>query len=67
MGGFEKSVEAYRATLLPKVATILKTLYDEDIVDEEIILEWGKKVSKKYVKDKELGEQVKSHIEARSL
>ena len=32
--------------------------YDEDVLDEEILLEWGKKVSKKYV-SKELSEQVK--------
>jgi translation initiation factor 5 len=42
-----------------QVPAILKTFYDEDILEEEILLEWGKKVSKKYV-SKELSEQVKS-------
>lgn len=36
MGGFEKTVELHKSALLPKVVTILKTLYDEDIVEEEV-------------------------------
>lgn len=47
MGGFEKTVEMRKDKLLPKVAVILKTLYDTDIVDEEVILEWAKKVRRK--------------------
>ncbi|QQP41091.1 Eukaryotic translation initiation factor 5like, partial [Caligus rogercresseyi] len=49
LGGIEKTIEAGKESLLPKTAHILKALYDEDILDEEVILEWGKKVSKKYV------------------
>ena len=33
-----------RDKLLNKVPVILKTLYDEDVIDEENILEWAKKV-----------------------
>ena len=36
--------DVHKATLLPKVALILKELYDCDIVEEEVLIEWGKKV-----------------------
>lgn len=41
--GFEKLVETYNQ-LLPKAAHILKTLYDNDVLEEESILEWADKV-----------------------
>jgi len=62
MGGIEKSIESHKEALLPKVPHILKSLYDEDILEEEVILEWGKKVSKKYV-SKELSEQIHKKAE----
>merc|ERR1712062_291682 len=62
MGGIEKTIETHKDVLLPKVAHILKSFYDEDIIDEEVILEWGKKVSKKYV-SKELAEQIHKNAE----
>ena len=43
--GFEKLVEAYNGQLLPKAALILKSFYDNDILEEEAILEWANKVS----------------------
>ena len=48
MGGIEKTIETHKDVLLPKVAHILKSFYDEDIIDEEVILEWGKKVKLKF-------------------
>lgn len=42
--GFEKLVETYQEQLLPKAAHILKSLYDNDILEEESILEWADKV-----------------------
>jgi len=57
LGGIEKLIEMKRDLLLPKVAGIFKILYDEDILDEEVIIEWSKKVSKKYV-SKELAEKI---------
>ena len=42
--GFEKLVETYREQLLPKAALILKSFYDNDILEEEAILEWADKV-----------------------
>lgn len=62
LGGFEKTVELHKEGLLPKVAAILKTFYDEDIIDEEVLLDWAKKVSKKYV-TKELSEQIHKKAE----
>lgn len=62
LGGVEKTIEVHKDSLLPKVPRIMKTLYDEDILDEEVILEWGKKVSKKYV-SKELSEQIHKKAE----
>lgn len=49
LGGLEKTVETREAALLPRVPHILKELFEEDVLDEEVILEWAKKVSKKYV------------------
>ncbi|CAH1792390.1 unnamed protein product [Owenia fusiformis] len=50
LGAFEKIVgELHKKELMPKVALILKTFYDLDVIDEEIIIDWDKKVSKKYV------------------
>lgn len=49
MGGLEKTVETREAALLPRVPHILKEFFEEDILEEEVILEWAKKVSKKYV------------------
>lgn len=58
MGAFELLVgQSFPDKLMPKVAHILKSFYDNDFVEEEIILEWGAKVSKKYVK-KDISEQI---------
>jgi len=49
MGAFELLVGNDMDKLLVKVPHILKAFYDGDYVEEEVILEWGNKVSKKYV------------------
>jgi len=49
LGGIEKTIEAHEAALLVRVPLILKALFEEDVLEEEVILEWSKKVSKKYV------------------
>ena len=45
--------------MLAKALHLLKELNDRDVLEEEVILEWSKKTSKKYV-SKELS-QVSSH------
>merc|ERR1719402_396704 len=49
LGGIEKTIEIHQATLINKVPHIFKTFYEEDIIEEEVLFEWAKKVSKKYV------------------
>lgn len=58
LGGIEQLVgKVHKDDLLPKVTHILKQLYDTDVVDEEVILDWSKKVSKKYV-DKSVSQEI---------
>lgn len=57
LGGFEQVVKLYHDVLVPKVPHILKAFYDADILEEEVILEWANKVSKKYV-SKELAQEI---------
>merc|ERR1712004_489416 len=57
IGGIEKTIESFEAALLPKVSHIFKELYDEDVLEEEVLLEWAKKVSKKNV-SKELAQKI---------
>jgi len=58
MGAFELTVGmSHPDTLIPKVAHILKTFYDLDLVEEDILIDWGAKVSKKYV-SKEISEKI---------
>jgi len=45
--GFEQLVKQHEDQLLNKVALILKAFYDADIIDEDMLIEWGKKKPKK--------------------
>lgn len=48
MGAFEMIVgQSFPKELMPKTAHILKAFYDNDLVEEEVILEWAKKVRSK--------------------
>ncbi|KAK3600592.1 hypothetical protein CHS0354_001123 [Potamilus streckersoni] len=58
LGGFEQLVGKVHKTLMPKIPHILKELYDNDILDEEVIIEWGKKVSKRYV-PKDIAQEIR--------
>ncbi|CAO3687754.1 unnamed protein product [Umbelopsis vinacea] len=59
LGGIERLVGLeYQDKLLSKVPIILKKLYDSDIVEEEALLKWGEKPSKRYV-DKDISKAVK--------
>ncbi|KAJ2959618.1 hypothetical protein NQZ79_g4935 [Umbelopsis isabellina] len=59
LGGIERLVGLeYKDKLLSKVPIILKKLYDADIVEEDALLKWGEKPSKRYV-DKDTSKAVK--------
>merc|ERR1712241_440078 len=49
IGGVEKTIKVHEAALMNKVPHIFKMFYEEDILEEELLFEWAKKVSKKYV------------------
>uniref|UniRef100_A0A0E9WUK6 W2 domain-containing protein n=2 Tax=Anguilla anguilla TaxID=7936 RepID=A0A0E9WUK6_ANGAN len=57
LGGFECLVKLHQAQLLPRVPIVLKALYDADLLEEDVILAWAEKVSKKYV-SKELAKEI---------
>ena len=61
IGGIECVIQLHPSTLLPKVPHILKALYDVDILDEEVLLEWGSKPSRKYV-----GKELSADIHAKA-
>lgn len=65
LGGFEQLIgKVHRDALLPKVVLILKAAYDHDILEEDTLLEWDQKVSKKYV-DRETSQII--HQKAKPL
>lgn len=49
LGGIERFVGNEHKDLIPKVPQVLMTLYQEDVITEEIAKPWGTKASKKYV------------------
>lgn len=49
LGGIEQVISLHKSALLPKVPALLKLFYDADILEENVLLEWGGKVSKKFV------------------
>lgn len=62
LGAFELLVgQAFPSDLMPKAARILKEFYDKDLLEEEVILQWSEKVSKKYV-SKEVCSQIHAKV-----
>lgn len=53
LGGIERLVAISHPALLPVVALILKSVYFNDLVDEEVFLAWSEKISKRYVDKKD--------------
>lgn len=49
LGGLERFFGLEKPALIPLLPKVLVKLYDEELVGEDVILEWGSKVSKKYV------------------
>ena len=49
LGGLERFVGETHPGLIPTVSAILLPVFQEDIVGEEVLKQWGAKASKKYV------------------
>lgn len=58
LGGLERFLGLDHPELLPQISKILLEVYENDIVNEETIKDWGSKVSKKYV-TKDISKKVK--------
>lgn len=52
----------HQAQLLSKIPHILKEMYDADLLEEEVIISWSEKASKKYV-SKELAKEIRVKAE----
>lgn len=62
LGAFELLVgRSFPDDLMPKALRILKVFYDSDLLEEEVILQWSEKVSKKYV-SKEVCSQIHEKV-----
>ncbi|ELT94836.1 hypothetical protein CAPTEDRAFT_21718 [Capitella teleta] len=58
MGGLEQLIGVvHTASLMPKTPHVLKLCYELDIIDEEVIIDWDSKISKKYV-SKEVSKEI---------
>lgn len=62
LGGIERLVGLAHPELIPAVPKILMVLYQNDILDEAVVTQWGTHVSKKYV-DKETSKKVRKASE----
>lgn len=62
LGGIERFVGIVHPDLIPIVPKILMQYYQVDILDEEVVKQWGTHVSKKYV-DKETSKKVRKASE----
>ncbi|KAJ7030354.1 domain found in IF2B/IF5-domain-containing protein [Mycena alexandri] len=62
LGGIERLVGLAYPDLLPQVPKILMALYQDDILEEEVVTSWGTHVSKKYT-DKETSKKVRKASE----
>lgn len=47
--------------MFPNALKLLKQLYDEDVCDEEVLIEWASKESKKYV-SKEMSKKIREKV-----
>lgn len=62
LGGFEKLVgDVYHDKLFNSSMKIMKQFYDEDILEEEAIIDWSAKESKKYV-SKEMSRKIHEKV-----
>ncbi|KIM84359.1 hypothetical protein PILCRDRAFT_68048 [Piloderma croceum F 1598] len=62
LGGIERLVGLSHPDLLPSVPKVLMALYQVDVIEEEVVTQWGTHVSKKYV-DKDTSKRVRKASE----
>ncbi|KAG6857417.1 hypothetical protein H0H87_004779 [Tephrocybe sp. NHM501043] len=62
LGGLERFIGIIHPDLVPAVPKVLMALYQIDVLDEEVVTQWGTHVSKKYV-DKETSKKVRKASE----
>lgn len=62
LGGIERFVGVNHPDLIPAIPKILMAFYQTDILEEEVVKQWGTHVSKKYV-DKETSKKVRKASE----
>ncbi|KAL6305652.1 eukaryotic translation initiation factor 5 [Sparassis latifolia] len=62
LGGIERLVGTTYPTLIPAVPKILMEFYQADVIEEDLVKQWGTHVSKKYV-DKETSKKVRKASE----
>jgi hypothetical protein len=62
LGGIERLVGIQHPDLIPAVPKILMALYQSDLLEEEVVTQWGTHVSKKYV-DKDTSKKVRKASE----
>jgi len=62
LGGIERFVGVEYPDLIPVVPKILMEFYQADVIEEEVVTQWGTHVSKKYV-DKEISKKVRKASE----
>lgn len=58
LGGLERFLGLEHDELLPQISKILLQVYENDIVSEEVLKDWGSKVSKRFV-SKDISKKVK--------
>ena len=62
LGGIERFLGFTHPDLIPLVPKILMGFYQIDVLDEELVTQWGTHVSKKYV-DKDTSKKVRKASE----
>lgn len=62
LGGIERLVGLSYPDLVPSVPKVLMALYQVDVIEEEVVTQWGTHVSKKYV-DKDTSKRVRKASE----
>ncbi|WP_411023126.1 hypothetical protein, partial [Salmonella sp. s51228] len=61
LGVIERILFAHVSYLLPRANHILKSLYDNDLIDETTLLKWDEKLSLKYVNDELFQKELRKH------